>query len=572
MGEYSDTLDGQTDNMANGEHSGGVVLGSESTTPSEEEKISFWSLFKKHKLSVIVDCLVFGIFGMGVAFLGPTLFDLGCQTNSDLKQMNWVFFVQLLMTMIGSISAGYLTGRFIPAHILLCIGMAGLPITMFLIPACRVLAELLINLMVMGWFMGCVDCVANLRMILRFGTNVTPFLQAMHFFYGLGAFVSPMIASPFLLNIDCSPFIDGYTVNPEDHNVNNQSVTIAPQPKVVDRAMQLSHSKEAFFILGTIQLIITFIVFIVIALEKKWGMLYSPASTPTSSDPNFPGEGEDFAEYSGSRSFTRYLRCGSKDIVIITVLTSASLFIYDGLQSSFADYIYSYAEKNVDDLDRSEGAVLNSCFWGAFALGRLIAVVISTKISAAFMLSCNLGGCAMALLLTLIFKTSRTAVYFGTCALGIFLSCMSPTAMALTEQFIRINAPITSCIVVFAALGETICPVIVGRLFVSAGPVSFLAFCFTLIALAIIVFVILLAFGRDTSRYRETVGRSFIWLTRAAPRLSENMEINSTSVKYYSNQEEQNNSNGMTSQMTSAQGDNKDGGDQVGNGYSGNYR
>ena len=77
----------------------------------ESDKLSFWELFKKHKVSVMVDCLVFGIFGMGVAFLGPTLFDLGCQTNTDLKQMNWVFFVQLLMTMIGSISAGYLTGR-----------------------------------------------------------------------------------------------------------------------------------------------------------------------------------------------------------------------------------------------------------------------------------------------------------------------------------------------------------------------------------------------------------------------------------------------------------------------------
>ena len=60
--------------------------------------------------------------------------------------------------------------------------MTGLPITMFLIPACKVLAELLINLMVMGWFMGCVDCVANLRMILRFDTNVTPFLQVNIFY------------------------------------------------------------------------------------------------------------------------------------------------------------------------------------------------------------------------------------------------------------------------------------------------------------------------------------------------------------------------------------------------------
>jgi hypothetical protein len=33
----------------------------------------------------------------------------------------------------------------------------------------------------------------------------------MHFCYGLGAFVSPMIAEPFLLNEDCSPFIDNNT-------------------------------------------------------------------------------------------------------------------------------------------------------------------------------------------------------------------------------------------------------------------------------------------------------------------------------------------------------------------------
>lgn len=91
----------------------GIILGSDPSPLAVEEKISFWKLFKKHKMSVLVDCLVFGIFGMGVAFLGPTLFDLGCQTNSDLKQMNWVFFVQLLMTMIGSISAGYLTERYV---------------------------------------------------------------------------------------------------------------------------------------------------------------------------------------------------------------------------------------------------------------------------------------------------------------------------------------------------------------------------------------------------------------------------------------------------------------------------
>ena len=77
------------------------------------------------------------------------------------------------------------------------------------------------------------------------------YFQAMHFFYGLGAFISPMIASPFLLNIDCTPFIDGVTEEPASEL--NVTISIEPQPDVVDRAMRLSHSKEAFFILGSIQ-------------------------------------------------------------------------------------------------------------------------------------------------------------------------------------------------------------------------------------------------------------------------------------------------------------------------------
>lgn len=75
------------------------------------EEISFFRLLKDHWISVFIDCLCFMSFGMGVAFLGPTLFDLGCQTSSDAKEMNWVFFVQLLMTLIGSISAGCLAEK-----------------------------------------------------------------------------------------------------------------------------------------------------------------------------------------------------------------------------------------------------------------------------------------------------------------------------------------------------------------------------------------------------------------------------------------------------------------------------
>uniref|UniRef100_A0A3B4ZN35 Uncharacterized protein n=1 Tax=Stegastes partitus TaxID=144197 RepID=A0A3B4ZN35_9TELE len=37
---------------------------------------------------------VFFSFGLCIAFLGPTILDLRCQTQSTLQQITWVFFSQ----------------------------------------------------------------------------------------------------------------------------------------------------------------------------------------------------------------------------------------------------------------------------------------------------------------------------------------------------------------------------------------------------------------------------------------------------------------------------------------------
>ncbi|GFO43947.1 major facilitator superfamily domain-containing protein 4 [Plakobranchus ocellatus] len=83
----------------------------QTTIHTRDENISFWKLFLDSWLYVVTYCCVFGSFGVCVGFLGPTVFDLGCQTHSDMKQMNWVFFVQLIMTLVGSISAGLMAGN-----------------------------------------------------------------------------------------------------------------------------------------------------------------------------------------------------------------------------------------------------------------------------------------------------------------------------------------------------------------------------------------------------------------------------------------------------------------------------
>ena len=49
---------------------------------------------------------VFFSFGLCIAFLGPTLLDLRCQTHSSLPQISWVFFSQQLCLLLGSLLKG----------------------------------------------------------------------------------------------------------------------------------------------------------------------------------------------------------------------------------------------------------------------------------------------------------------------------------------------------------------------------------------------------------------------------------------------------------------------------------
>jgi hypothetical protein len=81
------------------------------TKPLVTDHPGFWQLFKRNWQPTIVYCFVFLGFGICVAFLGPTLLDLGCQVSEDMRKMSLVFFAQLLFVLIGSMLSGYLVNR-----------------------------------------------------------------------------------------------------------------------------------------------------------------------------------------------------------------------------------------------------------------------------------------------------------------------------------------------------------------------------------------------------------------------------------------------------------------------------
>lgn len=79
------------------------------TIPTKKEH--FYQLLWTNKHITGTLCAVFWSFGMCVAFLGPTLLDLGCKTNTVFATMSWVFFSQSLFVLFGSACGGVLVQR-----------------------------------------------------------------------------------------------------------------------------------------------------------------------------------------------------------------------------------------------------------------------------------------------------------------------------------------------------------------------------------------------------------------------------------------------------------------------------
>lgn len=67
-----------------------------------------WALLKRHLQQTLTYWSAFFSFGLCISFLGPTILDLRCQTQSTLEQITWVFFSQQFFLLVGSCLGGLL--------------------------------------------------------------------------------------------------------------------------------------------------------------------------------------------------------------------------------------------------------------------------------------------------------------------------------------------------------------------------------------------------------------------------------------------------------------------------------
>ena len=136
--------------------------------------------------------LAFISLGLSAVSLGPTLAGLAQHTDSRLSAISFLFVARSLGYLLGSWQGGRLYDR-LRGHRLLAVAFISMFCLLALAPLTSRLWALTAVLLVLGLAEGSVDVGCNTLLIWVHGPRVGPFMNGVHFCYGIGAFLAPVI-------------------------------------------------------------------------------------------------------------------------------------------------------------------------------------------------------------------------------------------------------------------------------------------------------------------------------------------------------------------------------------------
>lgn len=149
---------------------------------------------------LILACSMFLVFGMFNAAIGPVLSELAEQTGSTLAAVGSVITFLFLGSLVTQLAAGPLTDRYGQKPLLL----TSLVLVAVCLPAfinARSLPLMLTMVFFTGMGQGGLDLGANLIVSSAYPKNNTSVLNLLHFFFGLGAILGPVVVSLTLVTL-----------------------------------------------------------------------------------------------------------------------------------------------------------------------------------------------------------------------------------------------------------------------------------------------------------------------------------------------------------------------------------
>lgn len=365
--------------------------------------------------------ICFIALGLGLSSVGPMLPYLADNVGASFAQISFLFMTSSLGYLLGSAGGGRLFDRY-KGHRLMLIALLMMAVTISLVPITPYFYLLLFIMFIFGTFQGIIDVGGNVNLLWVYQGRVGPYMNALHFCFGVGAFLSPVI---------------------------------------LHLVMRWSNGQITW----------PFWTLALLTLPGVIGLWIL-------SSPENPEKGE--TEQNNKRINARL-------VVLMVIL----FFIYVGVESGFGGWIFTYATQT-GITSQSGASYMNSLFWGALTLGRLLSVPLARKILPSKLLLGNFILAILFLGLILLFPLHPVNVWVVSAGLGLALSSVFPTLLALGESRMKISGKVTGYFFLGSSSGAMLIPMILGQIYEYVGgyQIMLALFILTILGMAVLSSVI----------------------------------------------------------------------------------
>ena len=340
-------------------------------------------------LSSIAYYAVVWFLGLQSGLVGPTLGGLATQLGeSSATALSPMFTCRAVGFLSGTLLVGVVFDTSARQHSSLAVATAGLAAGLAVLPQLRSTMAYFALHIPLGLCLGFVDTGVNLLILDAWkGGNSTPWMNLLHFMWGVGSFMSPLLLT-FL------PVPSSYLVVAACGAV--AALTPLLQPSPATRNPHKAAERERAH-----------------KQKKRTG-----------------------AEDGGS----------DKPDGLFVLPTAGGFFMfffYVGLEAGFGSWLATYLVEN-RITDAAGAALMTSCYWGSLTLGRLVAVPVSAFVSPATLVAVDVLCACLATGVFLIVE-SPTALWAIAIAIGLSLASIFASTLAVAETRMPFSGASHTC-------------------------------------------------------------------------------------------------------------------------------
>ena len=151
---------------------------------------------EKQQRILITAFYYISFIGLGLAsgVLGPSLLRLADNTNATIASISSVMLFHALGYMVGAVLGGRSYDR-VAGHPVMSLMLVIIAASLAFTPVTNLLWLLVVLMFVLGVSQGSLDVGGNTLLVWVHGNKVGPFMNGLHLFFGVGAFMAPILVA-----------------------------------------------------------------------------------------------------------------------------------------------------------------------------------------------------------------------------------------------------------------------------------------------------------------------------------------------------------------------------------------